>query len=86
MISVVSARVNITDQDDAPLAGATILGHWTPPSGATVWVIADTDSSGQARFSITGRTGTYTFTIDDVEFTGYTYDRANSEVSESITP
>jgi probable HAF family extracellular repeat protein len=80
----VRAQVTIADLDGNRLSGATVLAHWTPPSGATVVAIGETDSLGLARFSISKGRGTYTYTIDDVTLTGYTYDRENSEVTESI--
>jgi probable HAF family extracellular repeat protein len=82
---VVNAQVAIADGDGTGLSGATVQAHWTPPSGMTVIAIGETGSRGLTHFSVSKGRGTYTFTIDNVTFTGYTYDRANSEVSESIT-
>jgi len=80
----INAQVTIADQDGNRLSGATVLAHWTPPSGMKVVAIAETDSLGLVRFSISEGRGTYSFTIDDVTLTGYTYDIANSEVTKSI--
>jgi probable HAF family extracellular repeat protein len=84
-VGIVTAEVSVSDQDGVPIAGANVLGHWTPPSGSSVTVVAETNGDGVVRFSLTGRPGQYTFTIDLIEYTGYTYDEANSEVSQSIT-
>jgi probable HAF family extracellular repeat protein len=80
----VNAQVTIADQDGNPLVGATVLARWTPPTGTTVVAIGDTNRFGLARFSLSAGQGTYTFMIDDVTLTGYTYDRENSEITESI--
>jgi probable HAF family extracellular repeat protein len=81
---LVGALVTIADPDGNPLSGATVLAHWTPPSGTAVTAIARTNWLGRARFFAWEGPGTYTFTIDDVTLTGYTFDRANSEVTKSI--
>jgi len=81
----VTAEISVTDSDDNAIPGATVLGHWTLPTGSTISAIGDTGRNGVVRFMTSGRPGTYTLTIDQVELTGYSYDRANSEVSESIT-
>ncbi len=83
------ATVTIVDQGGSPVEGATVSGHW---SGAT----SDSDTGG------TGANGkvslesdkvknapggtTFTFTVDNVVLSGWTYDvSANEETSKSIT-
>jgi hypothetical protein len=81
----VNAQVTIADQDGNPLIGAMVQARWTPPTGTTVVAIGETNSLGRARFSLLAGQGTYKFMIDDVTLTGYTYDRGNSEITESIS-
>ena len=81
------AVMTILDANGAPVAGAFVSGHW---SGAT----SDTDSgttntsgqlteqSNRVRRPPTGTT--YTFTVDNVVRSGWTYDAAaNVETSDS---
>ncbi len=82
------ALVTIVDATGVPVGGATVEGHW---SGAT----SDTDSgltdggevaldSDKVRNPPSGTV--FTFTVDDVSLTGWTYDQAaNAEESDSIT-
>lgn len=81
----VTAQISVSDVDGVALSGATVLGHWTPPTGGEISAVGDTGRNGIVRFTTSGLPGAYTFTIDEIEFAGYSYDRANSEVSESVT-
>lgn len=83
------ATVTIVDAAGRPVSGATVSGHW---SGATT----DSDSgvtngSGQVTLQSDyvkrASSGTmFTFTVDKVELSGWTYDSAaNVETSDSIT-
>ena len=84
-----TAMVTIVDAESNPVAGAMISGHW---SGAT----SDSDSgttnsSGRVTFASnrvwgTASGTTFTFTVDSVTKSGWTYDTsANVETSDSIT-
>jgi len=82
-----TATVTIVDADDNPVEGATVSGHW---SGLT----SDTDSgltdiNGRVALEsdpVKNADGTFTFTVDDVVLSGWTYDpTANAETSDSIT-
>ena len=83
------ATVTIVDEGGLPVEGATVSGHW---SGAT----SDSDTG------VTGADGkvslesdevknapggtTFTFTVDNVVLSGWTYDSsANTETTDSIT-
>jgi fibronectin type 3 domain-containing protein len=81
------ATVTIVDAAGTPVSGATVSGHW---SGAT----SDTDSgvtngngqvtpqSNYVKYATSGTT--FTFTVDKVELSGWTYDIAASMTSNSI--
>lgn len=82
------ATVTIVDQSGSPVEGATVSGYW---SGAT----SDSDSgvtgadgavsleSDKAKNAPTGTT--FTFTVDDIVLSGWTYDvSANIQTTDSI--
>lgn len=81
------ATVTIVDSGNNPLEGATVSGHW---SGLT----SDSDSgttNSDEKVTLSSNwvwsaQGTFTFTVDNVEKSGWTYDEsANVETSDSIT-
>ncbi|AQT68750.1 Alpha-amylase/pullulanase [Anaerohalosphaera lusitana] len=78
------AIVTIYDNNAQPLSGATVYGTFTGDyneSGSTV-----TDSNGQAMMTTSSkaRNPSFTFTVDDVTASGYTYDAAsNVQTSET---
>jgi len=81
------ATVTIYDENGNPVDGATVSGHW---SGLT----SDTDSGTTGSDGkvilysnwVWFASGTFTFTVDNVEKSGYIYDSsANKETSDSIT-
>lgn len=83
------ATVTIVDANGAPVSGATVSGKWigaTPDTDTGV-----TDSNGQVklksdRLRKPPSGTTFTFTVDDVAKTNWTYDAAaNVETSGSIT-
>ena len=84
-----TATVTVVDAEDNSVAGVQVSGYW---SGAT----SDSDSGatnsdGKIAFSSNNvrnavRGTAFTFTVDDVTKSGWTYDRAaNIETSNSIT-
>ena len=81
---VVIGIVTVKDASGVVVPGATVLVTWRLPGGATVQQSATTDSSGAARFSVSGTRGTYTLTVNDITKPAYTFDRANSVLTKSI--
>ncbi len=81
------AIVTIVDANDNPVEGATITGHW---SGLTSQDVSEvTDANGHVTFKskyVKNASGTFTFTVDNVEEPGWMYDfSANLETSDEIT-
>ncbi len=81
------ATVTIYDANGNPVEGATVSGHW---SGLTSDSDSGTtDSNGKVTLYsdwIWTTSGTFTFTVDNVEKDGYIYDSsANKETSDSIS-
>jgi hypothetical protein len=80
------AMVTIEDANSTPVKGATVYGTF---SGATSESVSGTsDSAGNVTLiSSTGRNGgTWTFCVDDVVRSGWTYDAgANVETCDSLT-
>jgi len=83
------ATLTIVDASNNPVEGATVLGSW---SGATSDVDSGvTDATGQVTLDSDEKKNapggtTFTFTVDDVTQSGWTYDPAsNIETSDSIS-
>lgn len=81
----VTGVVTVEDEDNTPASGATIFATWTLPNGAVRNRTAGTDIAGHATFDIKSGRGTYTLTITNITKPGYTFDLANSVLSQSIT-
>ena len=83
-----TATVTIVDASGEPVNGATVSGNW---SGLTTGSSDSepTDEYGKTVFSsdlVKNAAGTFTFTVDDVDFSGLIYDEsANKETSNNIT-
>lgn len=67
------------------IAGVVVFVTWTRPGGTTANQFPTTANNGVARFSDSGRRGTYTLTINTISKTGSSFDSANSVLSTSIT-
>jgi|GEM_PF-494124 len=83
------ATVTIVDSNGSPVEGVIVSGHW---SGATTDSDSGvTDVNGQVtlesdKVKRAASGTTFTFTVDTVELSGWTYDpAANVEKSDSIT-
>ena len=84
-----TAVVTIVDANGVAVEGATVSGHWSGATSDTDPGI--TDASGQVsldsdevKSAVSGTT--FTFTVDDVVLTGWTYDSgANVKTSDSIS-
>ena len=81
----ISGAVNVNDGNGGSVSGATVAVSWRLPDGSIQSQTADTSSNGVARFSTSGRRGTYTLTVNNITKSGYTFDRTNSVLSKSIT-
>ncbi len=81
------ATVTIYDENGNPVEGATVSGHWSGLTSDTEQ--GTTDANGQVTFYsnwVFLASGTFTFTVDNVEKSGWIYDSAaNKETSDSIT-
>ena len=83
------ATVTIVDGNDAPVGGATVYGTWSEAtsdtdSGVTNDIGIVSLESNKVKNPPSGKT--FTFSVDDVEKVGWTYDsNANVETSDSIT-
>jgi subtilisin len=79
------AVVTIRDTDQNPVAGATVHGAWSGDYSSSVSGVTATD--GVVRFE-TGKVrqaATFTFTVNDVHRSGYTYDSGlNNQTSVTI--
>jgi hypothetical protein len=81
----INGTVTVQDASGRAVSGASVAARWTLPGGSTRSAAATTDSQGRARFSTSGGRGTYTLTVENVTRSGYTFDRAGSVLTKSIT-
>ncbi|PWU11776.1 MAG: hypothetical protein C5B51_01970 [Terriglobia bacterium] len=86
-VFTVYANVTVSDATGAPVPGATVTATWTVPQNLQQQQSAVTDATGVASFSISPSTnrGTFTIAIDDIAKGAYTFDRANSVLTKSLT-
>lgn len=63
---------------DTGANGVTVFGYWSLPNGSHVKASAQTNALGQVAFKTQQMQGVYSFTIVDVQKTGYTFDKLNS--------
>lgn len=83
---VITANVHVQDDLGNNLPGAGIFATWELPDGSMRRDYGITDGSGMVQFELKKvRRGTYTFSIDDVDLFGYTFDREGSVLSATIT-
>jgi hypothetical protein len=82
---VVTGKVLVKDQNGAAVTGATVYATLTLPNNTVLNQSAVTASNGIATFNISGGHGTYTLTAVNISKTGFTFDAANSVLSQSIT-
>lgn len=89
--TVSGSRANITgyvyvkDNTGRSIQNANVTIRWTLPNGSTRTMNASTNSSGQAKFTVSSTRGTYTLTVTNVTKSGYSFDAAGSILSKSIT-
>ena len=81
----VSASVTVKDENGVSVPNAAVSVSWRLPDGSTQDQTASTSNNGVARFTTSGRRGTYTLSINNITKTSYTFDRANSVLSKAIT-
>ncbi len=81
----VKGVVTVKDENGTVIPSATVAIKWQLPTGSTQKKKATTDTSGNATFSTQSGHGTYTLKVTDISKTGYTFDPANSVLSNSIT-
>ncbi len=80
----VRGRVTILDNNDNPVPGATVNVNWQLPNNATPTQTAATDIQGVALFSATDGSGTYTLNVANVTKPDFTFDSANSVLTNSV--
>jgi hypothetical protein len=81
----ITGYVYVKDSSGKSIQNATVTIRWTLPNGGTKITTASTNSSGQAKFTVSSTRGTYTLTVTSVTKAGYVFDTAGSILSKSIT-
>ncbi len=81
----VSASVVVKDENGASVPNAAVGVSWKLPDGTSLNQTANTSSGGVAKFSTRSSRGTYTVTVNNITKSGFTFDRANSVLSNTVT-
>jgi hypothetical protein len=81
---VITGLVTVQDESLVPVSGAIVHATWTLPDGSTVTRRGRTNDQGQARLRRAGEGGFYTLTITNITKRDYTFDPANSVLSQTI--
>lgn len=81
----VSGQVVVRDAANTAVSGVNVNVIWRKPNGTSVTQTATTGSSDTASFNTSGGRGTYTLTVTNLAKTGYTFDKANSILTKSLT-
>jgi protocatechuate 3,4-dioxygenase beta subunit len=82
--AIMTCRIFVRDENDAPMADAMVSLTWTLPDGTAQTQTVTTNNSGVARSSISNGKGAYTVTITNISKDGYSFDPDASELSENI--
>jgi hypothetical protein len=81
----ITGYVYVKDGSGKAVSNANVAIRWTLPNGSTKTMNAATNSSGQAKFTVSSTRGKYTLTVTNVTKSGYIFDTAGSILSKSIT-
>ncbi len=81
----VTGDVTVRTPAGSAVPAANVAVRWSLPGGGSRTASATTDSSGRARFRVSGARGTFTLTVTGVAKTGYVFDPAGSVLSRTIT-
>jgi IPT/TIG domain-containing protein len=81
----VNGIVAVKDASGAAVPGATVAATWIKPNGTTQSQTASSNTTGGSNFITKGGRGTYTLRVNNITKTGYTFDKASSVLTKSIT-
>ncbi len=77
--------LTLTNQDGAPVVGATVMGHTIKSDGIPTFPVAQTGPGGQITYVMrTTAFGLNTLFIDAIEFPGCAWDAANSQTENGF--
>ena len=80
----ITGYVYVKDGSGKVVSNANVAIRWTLPNSSTKTMNAITNSSGQAKFTVSSTRGTYTLTVTNVTKSGYVFDAAGRILSKSI--
>ena len=80
-----TGAVVVKNSTGTAISGAVVSATWTTPGGSKATQTATTNSNGIVSFNTSGSRGTYTLKVNNISKTGYSFDSANSVLSNSIT-
>ncbi len=74
--SKATARVRVLDQNDSPVAGATVSGDWSGSYSGSASFDTGSDGWGETSTNYVPRADEFTFCVTDITKSGYTYNSA----------
>ncbi len=80
----ITGYVTVKDGSGKVVSNANVASRWTLPNGSIKTMNAVTNSSGQAKFTVSSTRGNYTLTVTNVTKSGYAFDTTGSILSKSI--
>ncbi len=81
----ITGYVYVKDNTGRSIQNVAVTIRWNLPNGSTRITTASTNSSGQAKFTVSGTRGTYTLTVTNATKSGYSFDIAGSLLAKSIS-
>ncbi|MFQ5603175.1 MAG: DUF4255 domain-containing protein [bacterium] len=80
----IRAKVTVRDENQEKISEANVFITWFLPEGGSAQQNELTDTRGVARFMVLDGDGTYTLNINNIEKSGYEFDRENSDLVNAI--
>jgi len=81
---IITGDVTVQDESLAPVSGAIVRVSWTLPDGSMIQRISRTNGQGRARLRVAREGGFYTLTVTGIFKPDYSFDPANSVLSQTI--
>jgi hypothetical protein len=79
-----TSRIPVVNELGVTIPNASVTVTWTLPGGSTTSQTRLTNANGQANFTVSGGSGLYVITVNDISLSGSTFDPLNSTLTASL--